>query len=153
MHATLSEVLTAQWGSIQDALRAFLPPIKNEDACLDFYTVYKKEAAEYDTYYVKRYDEDLNTTLIFVRCLPLAVTTRLAYSRRRVCFLPSAQRLLSMFNRTSSLIRPNSRQSSFVPSSSPSTSPLSQAKSPSFHPSKRIPLAEPLSPPVSCIPV
>jgi len=29
--------------------------------------MYKREATEYDTDYVKKYDEDLNTTLIFVR--------------------------------------------------------------------------------------
>ena len=54
------------WLSIQDALRAFLLPIKNDDPRLDFYTMYKREATEYDTDYVKKYDEDLNTTLIFV---------------------------------------------------------------------------------------
>ena len=52
--------------SFQDALRTFFQPIKNEDARLDFYTMYKREATEYDTDYVKKYDEDLNTTLIFV---------------------------------------------------------------------------------------
>ena len=31
--------------------------------------MYKKEATDYDTDYVKKYDEDLNTTLIFVRLL------------------------------------------------------------------------------------
>jgi len=63
--------------SIKDALRAFLPPIKNDDARLDFYTVYKKEATEYDVDYVKKYDEDLNTTLIFVRRMALALATYL----------------------------------------------------------------------------
>jgi len=53
--------------SFQDALRTFFQPIKNDDPRLDFYTVYKREATEYDTDYVKKYDEDLNTTLIFVR--------------------------------------------------------------------------------------
>ena len=38
------------------------PPLR-----LDFYTVYNKEANEYDLDHVKKYDEDLNTTLIFVR--------------------------------------------------------------------------------------
>ena len=52
--------------SIQDALRKFFQPIKNDDSRLDFYTMYKREATEYDTDYVKKYDEDLNTTLIFV---------------------------------------------------------------------------------------
>jgi hypothetical protein len=41
--------------------------IKNEDPQLDFYTIYKREATEYDTEYMKKYNEDLNTTLIFVR--------------------------------------------------------------------------------------
>ena len=45
----------------------FFKPIKNDDPRLDFYTVYKREATEYDVDYVKKYDEDLNTTLIFVR--------------------------------------------------------------------------------------
>jgi len=49
----------------QDALRGFFPPIKTDDPRLDFYTMYKREATEYDTDYVKKYDEDLNTTLIF----------------------------------------------------------------------------------------
>ena len=32
--------------------------------------MYKREATEYDTDYVKKYDEDLNTTLIFVSRVP-----------------------------------------------------------------------------------
>jgi len=67
MRAVRLNLLTDHGTSIQDALRVFLPPIKNDDTRLDFYTVYKKEATEYDTDYVKKYDEDLNTTLIFVR--------------------------------------------------------------------------------------
>ena len=65
--------LTIRRNSIEDALRAFLLPIKNDDTRLEFYTVYKKEATEYDVDYIKKYDEDLNTTLIFVRHLPLAL--------------------------------------------------------------------------------
>ena len=61
--------------SFQDALRTFFQPIKNDDARLDFYAVYKKEAVEYDTDYVKKYDEDLNTTLIFVSCLYRSLLT------------------------------------------------------------------------------
>ena len=53
--------------SFQDALRAFFQPVKTDDPRLDFYTMYKREAMEYDTDYVKKYDEDLNITLIFVR--------------------------------------------------------------------------------------
>jgi hypothetical protein len=47
-----------------------MPPLKNDDAQTDFYAIYKRESAEYDTSYVKKHDEDLNTTLIFVR-LPM----------------------------------------------------------------------------------
>ena len=56
---------------MKDALRTFFQPIKNDDPRLDFYTMYKKEANEYDQDYVKKYDEDLNTTLIFVRSILL----------------------------------------------------------------------------------
>ena len=53
--------------SIQDALRMFFQPIKNDDPTLDFYIMYKRETTEYDTEYMQKYNEDLNTTLIFVR--------------------------------------------------------------------------------------
>ena len=52
--------------SIQEALRMFLQPIKNDDPQVDFYTMYKRETTEYDTEYMQKYNEDLNTTLIFV---------------------------------------------------------------------------------------
>jgi len=53
-------------------LRSFFQPIKTDDPRVDFYTMYRREATEYDMDYVKKYDEDLNTTLIFVRrSLPL----------------------------------------------------------------------------------
>ena len=69
-HTILPASLTAEH-SIQDALRSFFQPIKTDDPRLDFYTMYRREAMEYDTDYVKKYDEDLNTTLIFVRyCIP-----------------------------------------------------------------------------------
>ena len=45
------------------------PPPKEEDYRTRFYEVYRREADEYDREFIKRYDEDLNTTLIFVRCL------------------------------------------------------------------------------------
>ena len=60
--------------SIQEALRIYLQPIKNDDPHLDFYTMYKRETVEYDTEYMQKYNEDLNTTLIFVRSsFPLIV--------------------------------------------------------------------------------
>jgi len=60
--------------SLQDALRSFFQPIKTDDARVDFYAMYKREATEYDADYVKKYDEDLNTTLIFVHCPPLLLS-------------------------------------------------------------------------------
>jgi len=60
--------------SFQDALRSFFQPIKTDDPRVDFYAMYKREATEYDMDYVKKYDEDLNTTLIFVRCPPLLLS-------------------------------------------------------------------------------
>ena len=65
-----------QDSSIQDALRMFLLPIKNDDPKLDFYTMYKREATEYDAEYMQNYNEDLNTTLIFVRFCDDLVTVR-----------------------------------------------------------------------------
>jgi len=44
----------------------YLQPIKNDDPELDFYTMYKRETSEYDTEYMQKHNEDLNTTLIFV---------------------------------------------------------------------------------------
>jgi hypothetical protein len=73
--------------SLQDALRIFFQPIKTDDARLDFYTMYKREATEYDTDYVKKYDEDLNTTLIFVRRSSSSLVNHLARSNRLACSL------------------------------------------------------------------
>ena len=44
-----------------------MPPLKSDEARTDFYNVYQKESIGYDTNYVKKYEEDLNTTLVFVR--------------------------------------------------------------------------------------
>ena len=38
-----------------------------EDYRAKFYKHYRKEAEEFDKEFIKRHDEDLNTTLIFVR--------------------------------------------------------------------------------------
>ena len=61
--------------SIQEALRMYFQPIKHDDPKIDFYTMYKREATEYDTEYMAKHNEDLNTTLIFVRfCVPVIAT-------------------------------------------------------------------------------
>jgi hypothetical protein len=61
--------------SIQEALRMYFQPIKNDDTKLDFYTMYKRETTEYDTEYMQKYNEDLNTTLVFVRSCVTLITT------------------------------------------------------------------------------
>ena len=66
--------LTAGHG-IQDALRMYLQSIKNDDPGLDFYAMYKGETTEYDTEYMQKYNEDLSTTLIFVRFRVLRFAT------------------------------------------------------------------------------
>ncbi|KAF9789723.1 hypothetical protein BJ322DRAFT_553515 [Thelephora terrestris] len=50
---------------IREALKTFFKPAKANDPQVDFYTIYKKEANEYDTDYIKKYEEDLTTTLLF----------------------------------------------------------------------------------------
>ena len=52
----------------------FFQPIKNEDPQLDFYTMYKRETVEYDTEHMRNHNEDLNTTLIFVRAASPLIT-------------------------------------------------------------------------------
>ena len=103
--------------SLQDALRTFFQPIKTDDPRLDFYTMYKREATEYDTDYVKKYDEDLNTTLIFVRCISSAPAIYLTYSHRRDCPLPSIRLSSSTSIRTSDRIPTSNLRPSSVPSS------------------------------------
>lgn len=39
------------------------------NARMEFYDKFQREADEYDRDFMKKYDEDLNTTLIFVRVL------------------------------------------------------------------------------------
>jgi len=50
--------------SIQEALRMYPPTpscIKNDDPQLDFYTMYKREAMEYDTECMQKYNELIST--------------------------------------------------------------------------------------------
>ena len=41
-------------------------PVDREDHQARFYEAYRKVAEEYDKDFLKKYEEDLNTTLIFV---------------------------------------------------------------------------------------
>ena len=40
--------------------------MRSNDPRADFFAAYRKEADEFDRGYAKKYDEDLNTSLIFV---------------------------------------------------------------------------------------
>jgi hypothetical protein len=135
--------------SLQDALRTFFQPIKTDDARLDFYTMYKREATEYDTDYVKKYDEDLNTTLIFVRHSSSALVDDLTCPRRLVCSLLSARPSSSTYIQTSNPTRMSNPQPSSALSSSLSISPPSQVRPPPSHLLKTR-LARSSSSPVSC---
>jgi len=111
--------------SLQDALRSFFQPIKTDDPRVDFYTMYKREAAEYDMDYVKKYDEDLNTTLIFVRPPPSALLNYLTCSCRPVCSLQSAPPSSSTSTPTSNPIRTSNPPPFSAPFFSLLTSPPS----------------------------
>ena len=52
--------------SLHSALKEFFEPLRSNDPRTDFFAVYRKEADEFDRDYAKKYDEDLNTSLIFV---------------------------------------------------------------------------------------
>jgi hypothetical protein len=136
--------------SLQDALRTFFQPIKTDDARVDFYTMYKREATEYDADYVKKYDEDLNTTLIFVRRSPFAFAKYLTWSCRRVCSLPSAPLSSSTSIRTSNPIQTTKLQPSSAQSSSLSINPPSPVRLLSFRLFRKARRARSSPSPVSC---
>ena len=64
---------------------------KQEHLRRNFYKLYQKEAEEYNKVFMKKYDEDLNTTLIFVSlayrtdACPLSWTTGWPLFRRDLC--------------------------------------------------------------------
>ena len=118
--------------SFRDALAHFFQPTKTGDPRLDFYTMYKREAAEYDTDYVKKYDEDLNTTLIFVRYLSSYLVNYLTCFPRPACSLRSAPPSSSTSIRISNPIPTNNPPPSSEPSSSLSTNPPFPARPPPF---------------------
>ena len=109
--------------SLQEALRMFFQPLKTDDPRVDFYTMYKRESSEYDTDYVKKYDEDLNTTLIFVRYLSAYLLDYLTPSRRPGCSLPSVPPSSSTSTRISNPIPTSNPPPFSAPPSSPSTNP------------------------------
>ena len=55
---------------MQNALKNYFPPLEStSDARGTFYTKFTREADEHDTDFLKKYGDDLDITLIFVRPL------------------------------------------------------------------------------------
>ena len=52
--------------SLHSALKEFFDPLRTNDSRTDFFAMYRREADEFDRDYAGKYDEDLNTSLIFV---------------------------------------------------------------------------------------
>jgi len=67
------------FGSLENALRDALKSVLEKEGSSDprtsFYNKFKEEVTEHDDDFHKKYDEDLNTTLIFVSIPPLIVPT------------------------------------------------------------------------------
>ena len=58
-------LLTSKY-SLHSALKEFFEPLRTNDSRANFFAVYRRESGEFDRDYAKKYDEDLNTCLIFV---------------------------------------------------------------------------------------
>ena len=52
--------------SLHSALKEFIKPLRTNDSRTDFFVMYRRESEEFDRDYARKYDEDLNTSLIFV---------------------------------------------------------------------------------------
>lgn len=62
--------------SLHAALKEFFDPLRINDARTDFFAVYRRESAEFDRDHANKYDEDLNTSLIFVSGPPPILDVR-----------------------------------------------------------------------------
>ena len=79
--------------SLQSALKEFFEPLRSNDPRADFFAVYRKESDEFDRDHARKYDEDLNTSLIFVSESVRTVRSTLILGMlRRVYSLQSVQR-------------------------------------------------------------
>ena len=128
--ATRTNELTPH--SIQEALRMYLQPIKNDDPQLDFYTIYRRETVEYDAEYMQKYNEDLNTTLIFVCSSFALIVLHTDHDPRPVYSPPSAPPSSSMSSPSSSQTQENGRKRTSGRFSSASIDP--------FLPTRTLPL-------------
>ena len=61
--------------SLHFALKEFFEPLRTNDSRTDFFAIYRKESDEFDRDYTRKYDEDLNTSLIFVSPSPSLVVS------------------------------------------------------------------------------
>ena len=137
--------------SIQEALRMYLQPIKNDDPKLDFYTMYKRETMEYDTEYMQKYNEDLNTTLIFVRSRVPSSPHDVDHVPRLVCSRRSAQPSSSTSSPSSSQTPPSGQKPTSVRFSSVSTDPSLPAKTPPLPQRGMVPSQKSSPPRISCM--
>ena len=102
---TVGVLITSRY-SLHSALKEFFDPLRTNNPRADFFTVYRKESDEFDREYTRKYDEDLNTSLIFVSFwFPFRGLNAKSEIRRPDCFLPSALRLSSMSNPSSNRIQ------------------------------------------------
>ena len=62
---TTRPLLTSR-SSLHSALKEFFEPLRTNGSKTDFFTIYRRESGEFDRDYAKKYDEDLNISLIFV---------------------------------------------------------------------------------------
>ena len=74
MSSVLEHLRWAAYGksSLHAALKEFFQPLRTNDTRADFFAIYRKESEEFDRDYAGKYDEDLNTSLIFVSCCRLS---------------------------------------------------------------------------------
>ena len=112
----------------------YLQPIKNDDPQLDFYTMYRRETVEYDAEYMQKYNEDLNTTLIFV-CSSFPLTVFHAdHDFRPVYSPPSALPSSSTSSPSSSQTRGNGQKHISEQFSSASIDPFLPTRTPPLLP-------------------
>jgi hypothetical protein len=101
----VSSRLTGMLLRVSCSRKQDIPSTDQEDHGARFYEVYRKVAEEYDKEFLKKYDEDLNTTLIFVSHFVLSLLqARAYYDGRPVFFQPSplhsSSRLILNFSLT-----------------------------------------------------
>ena len=88
---------------------------KTNNPRTNFYRIYEREASKYDTEYVRKFDQDLNTTSIFVRHSLSPLVNCLTCSYRRVYSPPSVPLSLSISARTSKSNPPRKTQQAALP--------------------------------------